>query len=199
MKAQSFTVRTLKNQIAACLRLIALRVKSAILKLIDLENQLEVAVQEQIKNAKVIIKVDDMIAVGKKGYIAKIEEGNRQFLRASERTGYGHSKQVLAFEITEDGIYEIQDANFGGKLRRDYIKIQDGEIIQRTQSLNSLLASEESDDLPELEGSRKQVDWAFNIREKLIAKFKKAGKEIPARIYEETSAKFYIDNRDRFQ
>lgn len=178
------------------MRLIALHVKSAILKLVDLENQLEVAVQDQIKN--VIIKVDNMIAAGKKGYVAKIEGGDRQFLRASEQTGYGYSRQVLAFEITEDGIYEIQDANFGGKLRRDYIKIQDGEIIERTESLNSLLASEESDKLPELEGSQKQVDWAFNIREKLIAKCKKAGKEIPARIYQETSAKFYIDNRDKF-
>ena len=195
MKAKSFAVRTPKNQIAACLRLIALHVRSAILKLIDLENQLEVAVQDQIKN--VIIKVDNMIAAGKKGYVAKIEGGDRQFLRASEQTGYGYSRQVLAFEITEDGIYEIQDANFGGKLRRDYIKIQDGGIIERTESLNSLLASEESD-LPELEGSQKQIDWAFNIRERFIAKCKKAGKEIPARIYSEISAKFYIDNRDRF-
>jgi hypothetical protein len=53
MKAQSFQsfqVRTLKNQIAACLRLIALHVKSAILKLVDLEAKLEAAMSEQILN-----------------------------------------------------------------------------------------------------------------------------------------------------
>ncbi|MFM5933528.1 MAG: hypothetical protein ACKPKT_05295 [Dolichospermum sp.] len=194
MKAQSFQVRTLKHQIQACLRLIALHVKSAILRLIDLESQLEVAMNEQIKN--VIIKVDHMIAAEKRGYVAKIEGNDRQFLKVSERTGYGYSKQVLTFEIKEDGIYEIQDANFGGKLRRDYIKIQDGEIIERFKSLESLLASEEL--LPELEGSPKQIDWAFNIRERFIAKCKKAGKEIPPRIYSETSAKIYIDNRDKF-
>ena len=48
MKAQSFQVRTIKNQIAACLRLIALRVKSAILKLVDLEQKLEVAMNQQL-------------------------------------------------------------------------------------------------------------------------------------------------------
>lgn len=53
MKAQSFQVRTLKNQIAACLRLIAAKVKSAVLRLIDLENQLEVAMSKQMyKNSK---------------------------------------------------------------------------------------------------------------------------------------------------
>jgi hypothetical protein len=48
MKAQSLQVRTLKNQIAACLRLIALHVRSAILKLVDLEAKLEAAMSEQL-------------------------------------------------------------------------------------------------------------------------------------------------------
>lgn len=196
MKAQSLEVRTLKNQIDACLRLVALRFKSAILRLLDLESQLEKAMQEQIKN-NIVIKVDDMIAAGKKGYIAKIENGDRKFLPTSDRTGYGHSREVLTFEISEDGIYEIQDANFGGKLRREYVKIEGGKIIATENSLNTLLASEESD-LPELEGSQKQIDWAYGIREKFVANCKKAGKKIPARIFAETSAKFYIDNRSKF-
>ncbi|MFM6250049.1 MAG: hypothetical protein ACKPEQ_13010 [Dolichospermum sp.] len=52
MKAQSFAIRTLKHQIQACLRLIALHVKSAILRLIDLESQLEVAMNEQLTPEK---------------------------------------------------------------------------------------------------------------------------------------------------
>ena len=39
MKPQSFQVRDLKNKIAACLRLIGLKVKSAVLRLIDLEER----------------------------------------------------------------------------------------------------------------------------------------------------------------
>jgi hypothetical protein len=56
MKAQSFQVRILKNQIAACLRLIALHVRSAILKLVDLENKLENAMSEQIQYSEAQIK-----------------------------------------------------------------------------------------------------------------------------------------------
>ncbi|MFM8004799.1 MAG: hypothetical protein ACKO86_07590, partial [Dolichospermum sp.] len=52
MKAQSFAIRTLKHQIQACLRLIALHVRSAILRLIDLESQLEVAMNEQLTPEK---------------------------------------------------------------------------------------------------------------------------------------------------
>ena len=47
MKTQSFQVRTLKNQIQACLRLIELKVKSAVLRLLELEEQL----REELKKA----------------------------------------------------------------------------------------------------------------------------------------------------
>ncbi|MFM6198326.1 MAG: hypothetical protein ACKPE1_04125 [Dolichospermum sp.] len=63
MKAQSFQVRTLKHQIQACLRLIALHVRSAILRLIDLESQLEVAMNEQLDNKEKI--VSEMIRIDK--------------------------------------------------------------------------------------------------------------------------------------
>lgn len=48
MKSQSFQVRAIQNQIAACLRLITAKVKSAILRLIDLESQLEAAMNQQL-------------------------------------------------------------------------------------------------------------------------------------------------------
>ncbi|MFM8007602.1 MAG: hypothetical protein ACKO86_22280, partial [Dolichospermum sp.] len=57
MKAQSFAIRTLKHQIAACLRLIALHVKSAILRLIDFESQLEVAMNEQTAEKEYLAEV----------------------------------------------------------------------------------------------------------------------------------------------
>jgi len=148
-------------------------------------------------DAAIKIQVDDMISAGKRGYLAKIENGKRFFLPTIDRTGYGHSKQILFFEISEDGIYEIQDANFGGRRNRQCIKVENGEIVAEENSFIELLASEESN-LPELEGSQKQINWALNIRSKFIAKCKIAGKKIPARIYRETNAKFYIDNRSKF-
>ncbi|MFM6312447.1 MAG: hypothetical protein ACKPGB_30110 [Dolichospermum sp.] len=63
MKAQSFQIRTLKHQIQACLRLIALHVRSAILRLIDLESQLEVAMNQQLDNKEEI--VSEMIRIDK--------------------------------------------------------------------------------------------------------------------------------------
>ena len=48
MKSQSFQVRDLKNKIAACLKLIGLKVKSAVLRLLDLEQKLEEAMSEQL-------------------------------------------------------------------------------------------------------------------------------------------------------
>ena len=41
MKTQSIEVRTLKHQIASCLKLIELKVRSAVLRLLDLEEQLK--------------------------------------------------------------------------------------------------------------------------------------------------------------
>lgn len=64
MKAQSFQVRTIKNQIAACLKLIAAKVKSAILRLIDLENQLEVAMNQQ---SEVKLYLDSISHLNQKG------------------------------------------------------------------------------------------------------------------------------------
>ena len=47
MKAQSILIRTLKHQIASCLKLIELKVRSAVLRLLDLEEKL----REELKKA----------------------------------------------------------------------------------------------------------------------------------------------------
>jgi hypothetical protein len=49
MKRQTALVLDLKQKIQATLKLIALRVKSLVLQLLDLENQLEQAMSEQLK------------------------------------------------------------------------------------------------------------------------------------------------------
>jgi hypothetical protein len=142
------------------------------------------------------IKVDDMRAAGKPGYVAKIVNGEKIFLNTSEQNKYGSSKVTKLYQISEDGIYEICDANFGGRKRSiNFIKVENKEIVEESENLNKLVA--EALELPELQGSTKQVDWATSIREKYLAKLKNAGKDVPERIYTEVSAKFYIDNRNQ--
>ena len=54
--------------------------------------------------------------------------------------------------------------------------------------------------LPELTGSEKQITWACSIREKAVKKIATIAPEyveiLMAAVQNETSAKFYIDNRD---
>lgn len=61
MKAQSFQVRALQHQIAACLRLIAAKVKSAVLRLIDLEEKLEVAMSRQFNLCGVVTSCSPVV------------------------------------------------------------------------------------------------------------------------------------------
>ena len=143
-----------------------------------------------------IIVIDDMRAAGKNGYIAKIIEEKRQFLHPCERTGYGASKNKLTFDLTEDGIYEVCDANFGGRKRNIYfLKIENGIEIERTDTLAELLTS--SEEFPAFEGSQKQCSWADSIRMKFVAKLKQSGKEIPSWVREKKQASFWIDNRSK--
>ena len=51
MKSQSFAVRSLKNQIAATLKLIGMGIKKYILQLLNLESKLEEDVCKQLNEA----------------------------------------------------------------------------------------------------------------------------------------------------
>lgn len=141
--------------------------------------------------------VSTMPARGKRGYVAKVDNSEKSFLRESERTGYGSSHTKLTYQISEDGVYEVQDANFGSsRINRYFLKIENGEITQESESLSELILSDNSVEMPELEGSLKQIAWAEDIRGKYAAKLLAAGKKLPSQIYLETSAKFYIENRN---
>ena len=137
-----------------------------------------------------------MRAAGKPGYVAKIVEKEKQFLCPKERTGYSTSREKLTFELSENGIYEVCSGNFGSS-RRDiyFIKVENGEEVNRADSLSELVASEEL--LPELEGSTKQVNWGENIRQKFISKLKLANKPIPDWVQTQSSAKWWIDHRKK--
>lgn len=137
-----------------------------------------------------------MPARGKRGYVAKLENNQKIFEREVERDNYGSSCSNLVFELTEDGIYEVQDANFGSrKVNRYYLKLKDGEIFEESNELSDLFDF----DLPELNGTQKQTDWADKIRRDYCAKLKLQNKNIHQRILTEQSAKFFIDNRDKLK
>lgn len=142
--------------------------------------------------------VSTMPARGKRGYVAKVNGGEKKsFLRESGRSGYGSSHTNLIYKIQDDGIYEIQDANFGSsKIYRYFVKIENGEITQKSEFLSELILSENSVEMPKLEGSFKQIAWAESIRAKYAANLLAAGKKLPSQIYSEVSAKFYIENRN---
>ena len=138
-----------------------------------------------------------MRAAGKPGYVAKIENGQKNFLTNRKADSFTTSAKDVHYEISEDGIYEICDANFGGRKRNiKFLKIENGEIVQESETLIALQVGDI--ELPELTGSAKQVSWAESIREKMIAKLKEMGKEVPDWAFVRTEAKFWIDNRDKF-
>ncbi len=65
------------------------------------------------------VEVCDMRGAGKAGYVAKLEGRDRNFLIAARYSGHGSSAKQVEYEIAEDayGIYEICDANYGGRKR----------------------------------------------------------------------------------
>lgn len=143
-----------------------------------------------------MIVIDDMRSRGKIGYVAKrLSNGQKQFLSPAERTGYSTSRQKLTFDITEDGIYEVCDANFGSsKKHLYYLKIEDG-TTKHFESFVDLIA--DNSNLPTLEGTEKQIAWAENIRARYIANLALSGEKMPDHIVAETSANWWIDNRSK--
>lgn len=134
---------------------------------------------------------------GKPGYVAKIVDRQKQFLNPKTYSVHGTSAKQLTYEFKEDGIYEVCDANFGGRRRNiSFIKLENGETVAESEVLAELLVTEE---LPELEGSVKQVDWATNIRQSYLAKIKQLNKPTPEWVQTTSSAKWWIDNRGQLQ
>jgi hypothetical protein len=144
------------------------------------------------------IKVTDMRARGKNGYVAKIlGDGSKNFLRAIHQTGYGTSAKTLTFEIKEDGIYEVSDANFGGRKKNvTFYKIESGRIVGESEEVLDFLVT---DDLPELQGSEAQILWADQIRKRFILKLRKQEQDLPKWIYKVTEATKIINNREKLQ
>ena len=93
----------------------------------------------------------------------------------------------------ENGLYEYKEA-VGHKEKRGYLRIEAGCIVEEGETQQEMMDEVNPiPELPELEGTPRQVSWAESIREKAIRNgfpIEKAAKVI--------SAKLWIDNRSKF-
>ena len=119
-----------------------------------------------------------------------IEEGDNK-----ERYYSGKSSKVY-FDLGrfDDGLYEYKEAN-DHKARRGYLQIQSFQIESEWNDLQEMLAAIAPlpAELPQLEGTPRQIAWAESIREKAVRggfRVEKAAKV--------TAAKLWIENRERF-
>jgi hypothetical protein len=199
----SFKIRTIKNQIAACLREIARGVKSFIDRLVVLESKLDDL--EKAKQVEKYIELSTYRSAGVNAYLVEegkdhthnmygtpIDEENQQRAYRSK----SHTVKVRIDNLS-DGIYRFVEAggSTGKKVVKGWLKIVGGEIIEESDNLASLIVGNAAANLPELEGSQKQIAWAVQIREKAIAKFKKLGNDVPNVLNQTTDAKWFIENR----
>lgn len=152
------------------------------------------------------IEVCDMRAANKPGYVARISESReKHFLIAKSYSSHGASAKQVCYEIVDDGIYEICDANFGGRKRKiSFIVVKNGECVFEVDNLpdaerhedylNGKLEQWVTDGvaLPELEGTPKQVAWATDIRSTAIKGGLDTRKAAQIRL-----AKSWIENRHK--
>lgn len=114
MKRQSQLVLDLKQKIAATLRLIALRVKPLVLQLLDLEQQLEVAMSEQLK-----------------AVLNKFSEGVSRGAGLNEKNGYRKQSDV------RKEMNLIFKANGFSWVKREQLDIAQGETGEFKWSLEN--------------------------------------------------------------
>jgi hypothetical protein len=154
------------------------------------------AIEQAAKLKTFQLTIHNMPARDKRGWV---KQGER-FLNAASQSSHGSSAQKLIFEL-EDGIYEVQDANYGSsRTWRYWLKIESGVGSEIEKPKPKILS-----DLWKIEGSDKQISWAETIREKAIVEAMAKNKEtaiietllqsylIPDSWYK---AKFWIDYRD---
>ena len=204
----SFKIRTIKGQIEACLRAIKNGLCSFVDRLCVLEAELEAMTQVEQKIEARYIELTSNRCKGINAYLVKegldyqhndygtpIDEENQQ-------RAYRKKSHIVKVRIDNlaDGIYRFVEAagQYANKIEKGWLNIANGQIVEQSDTLPSLVVGSDAESLPELEGSDKQVSWAISIREKAIAKLKLAGKAIPNWFYTESSAKVFIDNRDKF-
>jgi hypothetical protein len=205
----SFKIRTIKHQIQACLRAIKNGLKSFVDRLIVLEAKLEamMTTQTEPKTEPKYIELNSNRSKGINAYLVQEGSGYQHndygtpIDDENQQRAYRKKSHVVKVRIDNlaDGIYRFVEAagQYAHKIEKGWVKIINGQIVQQSDTLPSLVVGTDAESLPELEGSDKQIDWAFSIREKAIAKLKLQQKPIPDWFFTEKSAKIWIDKRDK--
>lgn len=115
----------------------------------------------------------------------------------------GKSVDVEIVLDVPDGYYEFKQASEARSVF-GYLHIENGQIIEEWTDRKLFLAAmqekvlEDGDiELPNLQGSDRQIEWAISIRQKALLKITgEPNRTIPEIFTEQISAKWWIENRD---
>jgi hypothetical protein len=205
----SFKIRVIKHQIQVCLQAIKNGLRSFVDRLCVLEAQLEamMTTQTEPKTEPKYIELNSNRSKGINAYLVQEGSGYQHndygtpIDDENQQRAYRKKSHVVKVRIDNlaDGIYRFVEAagQYAHKIEKGWLKIINGQIVQQSDTLPSLVVGTDAESLPELEGSDKQIDWAFSIREKAIAKLKLQQKPIPDWFFTEKSAKIWIDKHDK--
>lgn len=221
MKRQSAKVQQLKGKIASLINLVKLGVKKYIVKLLDLEAQLSVALQSQIKNIMIPlnetldkIEAITLIKLGYKGEVVPLYEFRRKVVL--------HLNQLAQDVGATEGDYQDlfkwfeyrKTAIFWGKFKRQFQSIKDAadwiidnaisdleshaveEAFHKAASAPSGTDKEDAYQLIDslkFEGSDRQIKWAKDIALKSLDAVCLVLKKNKSI---PASAKWWIDNRN---
>lgn len=110
------------------------------------------------------------------------------------RTRYQFRKSCLVEIHLTDGLYEIKEAS-GHKTNVYYILVESSQMVEQWRTKKDLLDSlvPVSSNLPDLEGTVRQVEWAKDIRAKAL----RANRVTLAIAFSQDQAKWWIDNRNK--
>jgi len=196
-----FHIKTIKHQIAATQRLVDSGLKQYVVQLIDLESRLEELenLEEQRKDTK--IEVFSYRYKGVNAYIVPLGGSKHDYYYGKpstqwdEQLAHRSKRHSVTFDLNKltDGLYRLQGYDkCTGKSYYRYFKIENHKVVDDADTEKELLPPVVPN-LPELEGSPKQIKWANDIREQMIKKFLDNDKELHSQFFTETSAKKYID------
>ena len=196
------------NNLAAKVKSRSLKVKFLVLAL-RCERQIELLQQAPKFNSNNWeFAIDTMLGKGKPGWVAKIEFSQKserrfgaeyRFIPPTERSGCSFGRERLFYSIPQkDGIYVVHDGNFGSRSSDEQVHlVEDGKRRPVASLADAICLYFHDKDLPQLEGSRKQVDWAERIRLEFLAECLGRNLKIPGFIKQEVSAKWWIEKREK--
>lgn len=185
----NFQIQVIKHKIAATQQLINSGLKQYVLQLIDLETQLEEAMnQAEEKKYYEVITNENLVSYASNGIVHRHavliegEERNRKY-----RDGINVVGKIDTTGL--NGVFELH-AVVMRHFETSYLVLKDGDVILHTAHRADVKVFQAGIKLPALQGSPKQIKWAEDLRRKYILV---AEPEELAAIANQTSAVFFIN------